>query len=89
MQVKPSVYKKGAAADLWYIVELILGHDTKGMAVTDTVYDDADIEQLKSISEKAPHRNVTLTFINVDIEGEWRHLVLNPRSSHDFARQAG
>lgn len=39
------------------------------MAVTDTVYDDADVEQLKSISDKAPHRNVTLVFINADFEG--------------------
>ncbi len=41
------------------------------MAVTDTIYDDADIEQIKNISPQAPHRTVTLTFVNADTEGEY------------------
>ncbi|KAF7791734.1 hypothetical protein EIP86_002758 [Pleurotus ostreatoroseus] len=53
--------------------ELVYGHDTKGMSVTETVYDDANIEQIKSITPKAPHRPVTLAFVDADTEGKQSH----------------
>lgn len=59
----------GSQADR-YAGEFTLGHDTKGMAVTDTIYDDADIEQMKNISEEAPHRKITLNYIKADTEGK-------------------
>lgn len=58
--------------------ELVFGHNTQGMAVTDTIYDDADIEQIKSISPEAPHRAVTLTFVNADTEGWMKTYIVMP-----------
>ena len=47
----------------------VLLEDTKGNYVSETVYDDTDFEQVKSISPNALHRKVDLALFEADKEG--------------------
>ena len=49
---------------------LAKGFETKGLAVTDTIFDDSNIEQMESLPPDAWHRNVDLTLLQADKEGE-------------------
>lgn len=41
------------------------------MAVTETIYDDSDVEQMANLPAEALHRNVDLAIIKADTEGEY------------------
>ena len=49
---------------------ITVGHETKGMAATDTIYDDSNVEQMANLPAEALHRNVDLAVIKADTEGE-------------------
>ena len=54
-----------------------LADDARGLYITDTIYDDLNIEQLKSINPQALHRPVDLLITEADAEGYVRaHIVL-------------
>ena len=44
--------------------------NAKGMYPTEAIYDDSNIAQIESISETQPHRDVDLTIIEADKQGE-------------------
>ena len=46
-----------------------VGHETKGMASTDTVDDDSNVEQLDGIPPTAIHRSVNLALVDADRQG--------------------
>lgn len=48
----------------------VLADDAAGMRDTDIIYNDRDIEQLASIPRTQPHREVDLTVLTADQEGE-------------------
>lgn len=41
------------------------------MYASDTIYNDLDIPQLKSIPATQPHRNVDLAIVEADKEGDY------------------
>ncbi len=49
---------------------LTLGHETAGMSITETIYDDSNVEQMASISPEASHRHVDLAIVQADKEGK-------------------
>ena len=49
---------------------ITVGHETKGMAATETIYDDSNLEQMSNLPAEALHRNVDLAVIKADTEGE-------------------
>jgi hypothetical protein len=50
----------------------VLTDDAKGEHDEHITYDDTDVEQIKSIPDEAIHRNVDLTLLAADKEGESR-----------------
>ena len=48
---------------------LTYGHETKGMAATDVIYDDSDFEQVANIDPAAFHRNVDSAIFDADRAG--------------------
>lgn len=50
---------------------ITVGHETKGMSATDTIYDDSNVEQMVNLPAEALHRNVDLAVIKADTEGEY------------------
>lgn len=54
-----------------HLAIVIVGHETKGMKATDTIYDDSNQEQMDELPAEALHRNVDLAIINADTEGEF------------------
>jgi hypothetical protein len=56
----------------------VLTDDAKGEHDEHITYNDTDVEQIKSIPEEAIHRNVDLTLLAADKEGESR------RGSHSL-----
>ncbi|KAJ3532955.1 hypothetical protein NM688_g7347 [Phlebia brevispora] len=58
--------------------ELILGQDTGGMSASDTIFDDSNVEQMKSLPIDAPHRNVTVAYVDADVQGYIKTYIVMP-----------
>ncbi|CCM01662.1 uncharacterized protein FIBRA_03724 [Fibroporia radiculosa] len=63
----------------------VLGEDDKGMAPSETIYSDLNIEQLKSITPAAPHRSVDLAIIDADKQGFVRTYIVLPSTIYGIA----
>jgi nucleoside-diphosphate-sugar epimerase len=63
----------------------VIADDAKGMHGDHIVYDDTDVEQLKSISDSAFHRNVDLTLLAADAEGYVRTYIVFPSTIYGIA----
>ncbi|KAJ3521950.1 hypothetical protein NM688_g8946 [Phlebia brevispora] len=48
---------------------LTAGYETKGLAASDTIFDDSNVEQIENIPPNALHRNVDLAIVQADKEG--------------------
>ncbi|KAI0649448.1 NAD-P-binding protein [Trametes meyenii] len=66
----------------------VLTDDARGEYITDTIYSDTNIEQLKSISPTAVHRNVDLLVIAADTEGYARTHIIFPSTIYAIAEGA-
>ncbi|TFK90669.1 NAD-P-binding protein [Polyporus arcularius HHB13444] len=62
-----------------------LADDARGVYPTDTVYDDLDVEQIKSIRPDAPHRPVDLLIAEADTQGYVRAYIVLPSLIYGFA----
>ena len=58
------------------------------MYATETVYDDADVEQIKSIPDTAFHRNVDLLLVQADSEGYVRSHIIAPSTIYGIAQHS-
>ncbi|THV01409.1 hypothetical protein K435DRAFT_655292, partial [Dendrothele bispora CBS 962.96] len=52
--------------------------DTKGLTLSEIIYDDMDVEQIASIPPEAPHRAVDLVVADADEEGYCQTYILVP-----------
>ena len=62
----------------------VLCEDTQGNAVSETIYDDTDYQQVANISPDALHRNVDLVVFDADKQGtsfDLLHSLKEPRYS--------
>ncbi|KAF7790005.1 hypothetical protein EIP86_000953 [Pleurotus ostreatoroseus] len=57
---------------------ITVGHETKGMAATETIYDDSNLEQMTNLPAEALHRNVDLAVIKADTEGYVKSYLITP-----------
>ena len=71
------ISKKACVPNLTSIVSGVLtkGYETKGNAVTDTIFDDSNPDQIESIPPDAFHRNVDLAIVQADKEGAFLVLI--------------
>ena len=49
----------------------MLCDNAAGDYTTDTIYDDANPDQIETLADTQPHRNVDLELLNADKEGAW------------------
>ena len=56
------------------------------MHPTDTIFNDNDVEQIKSIPDTAFHRNVDLLIMNADKEGYVRSHIIAPSTIYGVAK---
>ncbi|KAI0661778.1 NAD-P-binding protein [Cubamyces menziesii] len=64
----------------------VLTDDARGMHITETIYSDLNVEQIKSIPPTAFHRNVDLTIIEADQEGYVRSHIILPSTIYGIAK---
>ncbi|TFK90670.1 NAD-P-binding protein [Polyporus arcularius HHB13444] len=55
-----------------------LTDDARGLYATETIYDDLNVEQIKSIPSEAPHRSVDLLIVEADTQGYIRAYIVLP-----------
>ena len=60
----------------------------KGMYASDVIYNDMDLDQLKSIPDTAVHRNVELLLIRADEAGYVRSYNVLPTQVYSIAKHA-
>ncbi|KAF9266652.1 hypothetical protein L218DRAFT_978614 [Marasmius fiardii PR-910] len=63
----------------------VLSDDAGGKYQTDTVYDDADPDQIDSLSPTQMHRNVDLEVVAVDKEGYIKSYIILPSTIYSIA----
>ncbi|KAJ2922843.1 hypothetical protein H1R20_g14259, partial [Candolleomyces eurysporus] len=63
----------------------VLIDDAKGMYASDTIYNDLDTSQLKSIPVTQPHRIVDLTIVEADKEGYVKTYIVLPSTIYGRA----
>jgi nucleoside-diphosphate-sugar epimerase len=63
----------------------VIADDAKGQHGDHIVYDDTDVEQIKSIPESAIHRNVDLTLLAADTESYVRTYIVLPSTIYGLA----
>ena len=56
------------------------------MHITETIYSDLNVEQIKSIPPTAFHRNVDLTIIEADQQGYVRSHIILPSTIYGIAK---
>ena len=66
----------------------LLVDNARGEYVTETIYDDFNVEQYKAIPETAFHRNVDKLVHNADVEGYVRSYVVLPSTIYGIAKNA-
>ena len=49
----------------------MLVDNAAGNYATDTIYDDTNPDQIETLPDTQPHRNVDLVLLNADKEGAW------------------
>ncbi len=62
-----------------------LTDDARGIYATETVYDDLNVEQIKSIPTEAPHRSVDLLIVEADTQGYIRAYIVLPSTIYGLA----
>ena len=62
----------------------VLTDDARGEYATETIYDDLDVEQIKSIPPTALHRNVDLLVVGADVQGYARTQIILPSTKLDY-----
>ncbi|KAI0701894.1 NAD(P)-binding protein [Cerioporus squamosus] len=65
-----------------------LTDDARGLYPTETVYDDLNVEQIKSIPLEAMHRTVDLLITEADTQGYLRAHIILPSTIYGFATHA-
>ncbi|KAI0787443.1 NAD-P-binding protein [Fomes fomentarius] len=63
----------------------LLTDDARGEYSTDTIYDDCNVEQIKSIPETAEHRQVDLRIVDADQKGYIRSHIILPSTIYGTA----
>ncbi|RPD59610.1 NAD-P-binding protein [Lentinus tigrinus ALCF2SS1-6] len=66
----------------------VLADDARGMYVTDTIYDDLNVEQMKSINPNAYHRPVDVLIAEADAQGYVRAHIVLPSLIYGMATHA-
>ncbi|KAI0737098.1 NAD(P)-binding protein [Daedaleopsis nitida] len=66
----------------------VLTDDARGEYVTDTIYSDLNVEQIKSIPATALHRNVDLLVFDADTQGFARTHIVAPSTIYGLAQHA-
>ncbi|KAL7278981.1 hypothetical protein ACG7TL_006813 [Trametes sanguinea] len=64
----------------------VLSDDARGMYATETIYSDLNVNQIKSISPTAFHRDVDLTIMEADEQGYVRAHIVVPSTIYAIAR---
>ena len=64
----------------------VLTDDARGMYASDTIYDDTDVNQIKSIPDTAFHRNVDLLIVQADAQGYVRSHIILPSTIYGIAK---
>ncbi|KAI0701895.1 NAD-P-binding protein [Cerioporus squamosus] len=65
-----------------------LTDDARGLYPTETIYDDLNVEQIKSISPEAPHRSVDLLITEADTQGYLRAYIILPSTIYGLAKHS-
>ncbi|KAJ7174949.1 NAD-binding protein [Mycena crocata] len=63
----------------------VISDDAKGMYADETVYDDADTDQIESLAPTQPHRDVDLAITNADAEGYIKSYIILPPTIYGIA----
>ncbi|KAH7928228.1 NAD(P)-binding protein [Leucogyrophana mollusca] len=63
----------------------VLVDDAGGMFATDTIYDDINVEQLETLPDTQPHRNVDLLVIEADKQGYAKTHIILPSTIYSLA----
>ncbi|KAI0787434.1 NAD(P)-binding protein [Fomes fomentarius] len=64
----------------------VLTDNARGEYATDTIYDDTNVEQIKSIPATAFHRNVDLRVVDADQKGYVRSHIIVPSTIYGIAK---
>ena len=64
----------------------VITDDARGLYAGDVVYDDVNLEQLKSIPATAFHRNVDLLVFDADFHGHIKSHIIAPSTIYGLAR---
>ena len=67
-----------------YVNEGVLIDDAAGDRTTDTIYDDANPDQIESLPDTQLHRNVDLELVKADKEGAFSFFGSNYRLAYDI-----
>ena len=73
---------------LWQSETSVLADDARGMYITDTVYDDLNVQQMKSLRPTAHPRPVDLLITEADTQGYLRAHIVLPLLIYGVASQA-
>ncbi|RPD75004.1 NAD-P-binding protein [Lentinus tigrinus ALCF2SS1-7] len=65
-----------------------LADDARGLYISDTIYDDLNVEQIKSIRPNAQHRAVDVLIAEADAEGYVRTYIVLPALIYGIATHA-
>ncbi|EKM78697.1 hypothetical protein AGABI1DRAFT_41510, partial [Agaricus bisporus var. burnettii JB137-S8] len=63
----------------------LLSDNAAGLYATDKIWDDADADDLETLPDSAPHRDVDLAMINADNEGYVRTYLVAPSTIYGLA----
>ncbi|KAH9945053.1 NAD-P-binding protein [Epithele typhae] len=66
----------------------MLVDDARGAFLSETIYDDMDLESVKSISPSAFHRNVDVPIVEADVAGYVRAYIVSPSAIYGVAKHA-
>ncbi|KAH9945010.1 NAD-P-binding protein [Epithele typhae] len=66
----------------------VIVDDARGAFASETIYNDNDVTQMKSIPDTAFHRNVDLLVFNADTEGYIRGNIVAPSTVYGIAKNA-
>ena len=67
---------------------VVITDDARGMYPGDVIYNDTNVEQIKSIPDTAFHRNVDLLVVHADLEGYVRSHIILPSTIYGIATHA-
>ncbi|RDB25572.1 Uncharacterized protein C2A9.02 [Hypsizygus marmoreus] len=64
----------------------VLTDNAVGAYAYDTIYDDADADQIETLAPTQPHRNVDLELVNADKEGYVKTFIILPSTIYGIAK---